>query len=266
MQRVALGAVSRTAVGVARVRAYESSRDDRLFDDPYAAAFVAAAGTDGGPREQPTPERRRLAFHIIIRTRYYDDYLLDAAESGCRQVVLLAAGLDARGFRLGWPPGTRLFEIDLPEVLAVKEGVLADQRAQPRCERHVVAADLTGDWLAALTAAGFDPGEPTAWLVEGLLVYLARDDARALLTALTGASASGSTLAFERGSGAAAVTARDTDAVTSLWRDGAGADVAQWLAGLGWDVTVDNLGDVARALDRPTSQPTESAFLRLTKR
>jgi len=264
---VAIEAVSKTAIGVARVRAYESSREGALFDDPYAAAFVTAAGPDGASQEEPTEQRRRLAFHVIIRTRYYDDYLRDAVTAGCRQVVLLAAGLDTRAFRLDWPAGTRLFEIDLPALLEVKETVLREQGAQPRCDRHVVAADLTGDWLAALTDAGFDPTARTAWLVEGLLVYLARDDARQVLTTITNASAPGSTLAFERGSGAAAaVTAADTEAVTSLWRGGAGDDVAQWVEGLGWDVTVDNLGEVAAAYGRPTSRPTESAFLRLSKR
>jgi methyltransferase (TIGR00027 family) len=260
-------AVSRTAVGVARVRAYESSRDGKLFDDPYAAAFVAAAGVDGESSEAAaTDERRRLAFHVIIRTRYYDDYLLRAVASGCRQVVLLAAGLDARAFRLDWPAGTQLFEVDLPAVFEVKERVLREHGAHPRCARRVIAADLTADWLAALQAQGFDAAAPTAWLVEGLLVYLGRDDARQLLSTVSDASAAGSTLAFERGSGASAVTASDTAAVTTLWRDGAGSDVAELMHGLGWQVTVDNLGDVARDLGRPTSRPTESAFLRLTKR
>jgi methyltransferase (TIGR00027 family) len=261
---MALQAVSRTAVGVARVRAYESSRDDRLFDDPLAAAFVEAAGADAMPDETPTPQRRALAFHVIIRTRYYDDCLRDAVASGCRQVVLLAAGLDARGFRLDWPVGTRLFEVDLQEVFTVKEQVLAKSGAAPRCERLVVPADLTGDWLEALHAAGFEPAQRTAWLVEGLLVYLGRDDARKLLETVTAASVAGSTLAFERGGGSGAAT--DIDGVTTLWRGGAGDDVAEWLTELGWLVSVDNLADVAAGYGRATSRPTESAFVRAARR
>ena len=246
-----------------------------MFDDPYAAAFAAAAGPPSGGEhpddtEPASPQRQALAFQVIIRTRYYDEYLRAAVDAGCRQVVLLAAGLDTRAFRLSWPDGTTVFEADLPDLLEVKEQVLADTGARPQSQRVVVAVDLRADWLSALTAAGFDQSQPTAWLVEGLLVYLETDDARALLHTVTDASAAGSRLAFERGAhvrdpAADDRAADDTAAVTSLWRGGVGDDIEQWLTEQGWTVTVDNLGDVAAAYGRAPSRPTTSGFVRAAR-
>jgi hypothetical protein len=129
-----LRGVEKTALGVAMVRARESRREDRLFDDPYAQAFVDAA--PGAFPEEPATSEERAAlgpmaslgavfyFHGVIRTRFFDDYLTAAVAAGCSQVVLLAAGLDTRAFRLAWPENTRVFEVDLPDVLAFKETVL----------------------------------------------------------------------------------------------------------------------------------------------
>ena len=179
--------------------------------------------------------------------------------------MLLAAGLDTRAFRLPWPERTTVFEADLPDLLEVKERVLTDIGAQAQCERVVVPVDLREDWLHALADAGFDSEQPTAWLVEGLFVYLEIQDARALLTTVSGASAPGSGLSFERSAATRDVTASDTDAVTSLWRGGVGDDVEEWLAGKGWTVTVDNLGDVAAAYGRAPSRATASGFVRASR-
>ena len=235
-----------------------------MFDDLYAAAF-AAADPHPAADEPPSPQRQALAFQVVIRTRYYDDYLLAAAADGCRQVVVLAAGLDTRAFRLPWPEGTTVFEVDLPDLLVVKEQLLTDVGGQPQCERRVVPADLREDWLSAVVGAGFDPRQPTAWLVEGLLVYLETPDARALLTTVSTASAPGSRLSFERSAATRDLSAADTDAVTSLWRGGAGDDVERWLVTQGWAVTVDNLGDMAAAYGRAPSRPTTSGFVRASR-
>jgi Leucine carboxyl methyltransferase len=157
-----LSGLSKTALGMARVRAAESRRPDRLFDDPYASAFVGTF-----PEEQVitgglSSLGAAFFFHGAIRTRFFDDHLLAATAAGCRQVVLLAAGLDTRAFRLAWPDGVRLFEVDLPEILGVKERVLAEQKAVPRCRRTVVPADLRADWPAAVIAEGFQPARTTA--------------------------------------------------------------------------------------------------------
>jgi methyltransferase (TIGR00027 family) len=147
-----LAGVSETALGAAEMRAEESRRTDRLFDDPYAAAFVEAA-PPLFPDIPSIADDAALAALIeasitgvAIRTRFYDDYLSAASAAGCSQVVLLAAGLDTRAFRLGWPAGVRVFEIDLPGLFAFKERVLAGLGAIPRCERTVVAVDLREDW------------------------------------------------------------------------------------------------------------------------
>jgi len=254
-----LGAVSRTAIGVARVRARESARADRLFDDPYAAVF-AALGEQ--PTEAPSPARLAIAFQIIIRTRFYDDWLAAQTAGGVRQVVLLGAGLDTRAFRLGWPEGTRVFELDLPPVLEVKDRCLTDVGAEPACDRVTIPADVTGEWLPGLAAAGFDRGAATAWLAEGLLVYLDQQQAAHVLDVVTQASAPGSALATERTSGAAArLTAPDMKATTDLWQGGLGERIDAFLAERDWKVQAHLLSDVAARLGRPMSRPSDSGFL-----
>ncbi|WP_211240841.1 SAM-dependent methyltransferase [Hamadaea tsunoensis] len=263
----AMPGVSQTAIGVAMVRAYESSRPDRLFDDPYARDFVRAA-----PRE--FVERRRadvdhaqgvpslavvVGFSAIIRTRYFDDYLLAAARD-TDQVVLLAAGLDTRAYRLDWPPGVRLFEVDLPQILAFKARVLGEKGATPRCERREVAADLRFDWATALTAAGFDPARPTAWLVEGLLIYLTHEEAAALLTTVGGLSADGSRLAFEHSS-YNGTARRGLDHYVALWKGGLGPEAPRWLAEHGWDPHPDERVDVARGYGRRPPPGLRGTFI-----
>jgi methyltransferase (TIGR00027 family) len=236
--------VSRTAIGVARLRALESRRPDRLFDDPYAAAFVpegtADAATDSVFRQ-----------HVAVRTRFYDDYLLT---SGCRQVVLLAAGLDTRAFRLPWPPGIRLFELDLPELVAYKEDVLASRRAEPRCERTVIGVDLRDDWPARLVSAGFRIAEPTAWLVEGLLVYLSAADAANLLSRVTELSAPGSGISCEHHDRPRTTTGQERDPrlrrLLALWQGGLGTRTAAWLAEHDWHVEVHDGQRLARSYGR----------------
>ncbi|MEV4317437.1 SAM-dependent methyltransferase [Actinocrispum sp. NPDC049592] len=244
--------VSRTAIGVARLRAFESQRPDRLFNDPYAAAF---AGT-------PTDADSVFRLHVAIRTRFYDDYLLS---SGCRQVALVAAGLDTRAFRLDWPADTHLFELDLPDLLAYKEKVLTTEGAKPRCERTLVPVDLREDWPTPLVDAGFRPEEPTAWLIEGLLVYLSAEDAAKVLTRVTNLSAPGSTLSCEH---------RDrernpnrepaTEAMrrlVSLWQGGLGTRNAAWLTDHGWQVTTHDGMALAESYGRAEPGYRVSNFL-----
>src|SRR3954452_11864422 len=143
-----LPGVSRTAIGVARVRAAETVRAEPLFTDPYADAFVHAAGADCVTPDAATltEEQRRwragIVFHITMRTRFFDDYLRQAVADGCGQVVVLGAGLDTRAFRIDWPAGLRWFEIDLPQVLAFKQTVLEGAEGSPRCDRRGPAAEL----------------------------------------------------------------------------------------------------------------------------
>jgi methyltransferase (TIGR00027 family) len=198
-----------TAILVTGARATESARPDRLFDDPFARAFVEAASAaspaiaqalaQGSPDEAVNQARRNS---IAVRTRCCDDYLLAAARSGCRQVVLLAAGLDARAFRLSWPEGVSLWELDMPQVFAFKERVLADHAATPSCQRTVVPADLREDWPHTLRKdGGFNPGQPTAWLIEGLLMYLDEGERDLLLDRVGALSSAGSRIALDHSPG-----------------------------------------------------------------
>jgi methyltransferase (TIGR00027 family) len=269
--------VGRTALGVAMVRAQESRRSDRLFDDPYAAAFLAAA-PGVFDREQRAARAGTggmaawgAAFwaHAVLRTRFFDDYLLDATGRSIRQVVLLAAGLDTRAYRLTWPAGTCLYELDLPEVLDFKQRVLAEQAAWPGCDRRVVASDLRGDWTTPLSAAGLRADEPTGWLLEGLLIYLSADEAAHLLTAVGELSAAGSRVAFEfddLGTDTMREQARATPAMAeyaALWRGGL-PDAPGWLAEHGWRPEVHHRAAVAVHYGRPDSGRSTGGFVTAT--
>ncbi|WP_096290147.1 class I SAM-dependent methyltransferase [Mycobacterium ahvazicum] len=196
--------VGATATMVAAHRAL--SHDEKLIDDPYAAALVRAVGIDvyvrmvdgqipvGGDAEF---DPRRTAEGMACRTRFYDQYFLAAARSGVAQAVILASGLDARAYRLPWPAGTVVYEVDLPDVIEFKTLTLGDLGAQPTAQRRAVAVDLRDDWAGALQAAGFDPTAPSAWSAEGLLVYLPDEAQDTLFDHITELSAPGSQLAFE---------------------------------------------------------------------
>jgi methyltransferase (TIGR00027 family) len=257
--------VTRTALGVARIRAAETMRADGLFADPLAARFVAAApdvNDDRGSEDAARAAvRRALVGHVIVRTRFFDDYLIESCAGGIRQVVLIAAGLDTRAFRLDWPAGVHVFELDLPELVEFKEGVLRATSARAGCERVVVPVDLRSDWVAPLIAAGFDPSAPTAWLVEGLLVYLKRNDAERLLQTVGECSAAGSVLGLESGDAAARLAAESGRAgVTELWAGGMGGAAADWLDAHGWQVTRHAHDEVARGYGRPGDE-SSSGFL-----
>ncbi|YCK39272.1 SAM-dependent methyltransferase [Actinomadura sp. ATCC 39365] len=249
-----MNGVARTAVGAAWLRARESERPDRLFEDPYAGAFVAAA--DAGPPDAGRGSGAGDLFsdHLVFRTRFFDDHLSD---SGCDQVVLLAAGLDARAFRLDWPPGVRLFELDLPELLAFKDGVLRGLAATARCERVPVPVDLREDWPGSLRAAGFDPARPTAWLIEGLLIYLSPAEAGRLLDGVRALSAAGSRLAFEYDPAAAALLAErartmpELRRIATLWKGGPGEDAVARLTARGWRVRTVDASTLATRYGRP---------------
>jgi methyltransferase (TIGR00027 family) len=261
-----LTGVEKTALGVALIRARETLRPDRLFADPYAQAFVDAApelvtqrtaSRGGAPAtDAPGQVRRSLYRQAVLRTRFYDDFLVSAVGQGCQQVVLLAAGLDTRAFRLGFGHQVRLFELDLPGVLAFKTRVLAEAGATAQCARTVVPGDLRADWPAELVKAGYAPGDRTAWLIEGLMIYLTPAEAGNLLAAVTGLSAAGSQLSFEYSAGAASALVSRAQAMptlheyASLWKGGLGCEASGWLAGHGWLPQTHSLAEVARSCGR----------------
>jgi methyltransferase (TIGR00027 family) len=196
--------VGATATMVAAQRALAS--DAGLIDDPFAAPLVRKVGIDVYTRlvngEIPVTDEidfdpARMGRGMAVRTRFYDRFFVDATRSGIRQVVIVAAGLDARAYRLPWPQGTVVYEVDLPDVIEFKTSTLSELGAVPTAERRTVAVDLRDDWPAALQAAGFDPQAPSVWSAEGLVVYLPPEAQDALFANITALSAPKSQLASE---------------------------------------------------------------------
>jgi methyltransferase (TIGR00027 family) len=200
-----LAGVGLTAIGVALIRARESERVDRLFDDPYARLFADSAEqafSDLGAPAGAAATWARMQ-HLVddfyddraLSSKFFDDYLLEACQAGCAQVVIVGAGLDTRALRLPLPTHTETFEIDLPAMFDFKEKVLSGAAALHPGRRHTVATDLRGDWELDLRAQGFRDDLPTAWLEEGVLPYLPDDDARSVLSTITSLSPARSRLA-----------------------------------------------------------------------
>jgi len=198
--------VGATATAVAASRAMASQNPNPLLNDPWADPLVRAVGIDTfvklidgetGHTDDPLLNRRAMNEQITVRTRFFGDLFVQAGESGIRQAVILASGLDTRAYRLPWPADTTVFEIDQPQVIAFKTRTLADLGAEPTAERTTVAIDLREDWPAALVEAGFDPKLPTAWSAEGLLVYLPPDAQDRLFDNIVALSAPGSRIATE---------------------------------------------------------------------
>jgi methyltransferase (TIGR00027 family) len=198
--------VGATATAVAASRAAASRGPAPLLDDPYAEPLVRAVGIDHFVKivdgelfaeDDPVLNRRAMNEQIAVRTRFFDDFFTAATDSGVRQAVILASGLDTRAYRLDWPAGTTVFELDQPQVIEFKTRTLAELGAEPTAQRRTVAIDLRDDWPKALLDNGFDPKQPTAWIAEGLLVYLPPEAQDRLLDAVTALSAPGSRVATE---------------------------------------------------------------------
>lgn len=185
--------LSSTAYWTASVRALESARPDHLFEDPWAEALAGLEGERWLAGRSP-----ESVLPIVLRTRYFDDYLQRiVCEEAVRQVVLLAAGLDTRAYRLHWPAGTVFFELDQPAVMQYKTRVLAELQAQPACERQVIEQDLTDPWQAALLQVGFQPDLPSLWLLEGFMFYLPTTTIQVILADVSKIAAPGSWLGFD---------------------------------------------------------------------
>jgi methyltransferase (TIGR00027 family) len=192
--------VGATALGVAWSRSQESRTECALFTDPYAQLFIDAAMGRGWkqPPKYMVDRIRSIGGYAASRTKWYDEFFIAAGANGIDQAVILAAGLDARAWRLPWVDGTVLYEIDQPKVLDFKTQTLAQHDAQPSVSRYVaVPTDLRHDWPKALRDAGFDAGVPTAWAAEGLLPYLPADAQDLLFERISELSAPGSRIGIE---------------------------------------------------------------------
>jgi methyltransferase (TIGR00027 family) len=291
--------VGATATMVAAARAAASRRPDPVIDDPFAEPLVRAVGLDlftkvaSGELDFADVDDGagfpRMVDTFAARARFYDDYFAAAGSAGVRQVVIVASGLDARPYRLSWPTGTTLYEIDQPEVIEFKTATLSGLGAVPGAEHHPVGIDLREDWPAALQKAGFDATAPTAWLAEGVLIGFLPPEAEVrLLDNVTALSAAGSKFAADYGSvrGQTEEQQRQAQMMTDRWREhgldlhipdltypGEHTDVAAHLQADGWDTATFGLADLFAAAgiapleaETQTSAPASIGFVRATRR
>jgi methyltransferase (TIGR00027 family) len=252
--------VGATATMVAASRAIASQGPDPLLDDPLADPLVRAVGLppfirllDGevsfDDGDDPSHARRTRVEQMAVRTRFFDDFFIAATEAGVRQAVILASGLDTRAYRLRWPAGTVVYEIDQPEVIDFKTRTLADLGANPTAQRRTVSIDLRDDWPTALRQQGFDVSQPAAWSAEGLLPYLPPEAQDRLFDNITALSAPGSQLATEHISDPDAFSEESVRRIGERWQragfdlnpadlfyQGERSIVIDYLTGHGWQV------------------------------
>jgi methyltransferase (TIGR00027 family) len=265
-----------TLVAAGRARATRAN----LINDHFAEPLVRAVGIDFFTRwatgelaaaDVDIPSSfwgmQQMTDLLTVRTRYFDNFVVKATSAGIRQVVILASGLDARGYRLAWPADTVVFEIDQPEVLAFKAATLADLKAAPTADLRTVPIDLRLDWPNALREAGFDATRPSAWTAEGLLPFLPGEAQDRLLDNITALSVETSQLASE-----VALVSNDGEKlfdslndVTKRWRDhgfdielgelgyvGQRNDLADYLDRRGWRSVRKQLQELLIEADLPT--------------
>jgi methyltransferase (TIGR00027 family) len=271
--------VGSTALGVAAARAAETDSENPLIRDPFARAFLEAAG-DGMWSLMANPTKsdeltdlepdvrahmRVMIDFMAVRTAFFDEYFLNAAAAGVRQVVILAAGLDARAWRLPWPDDTTVYELDQAKVLEFKLTTLQQRGAQPTSKLVSVAVDLRQDWPKALQEAGFDPARQTVWSAEGLLRYLPAQAQDLLFERIQALSPTGSWLAVNAPaqgaldpdllarqrdqshrfrSAASRVLDTDVPDVEDLWYPEERTDVVAWLTAHGWDASATTMSEM----------------------
>ena len=270
-----------TALNVATARALEAQKPDPLVIDSFAEVFCrAVGGTTADVLDGKNPDHQLKTpdwgAHFVnfqgARTKYFDDYFRQAADAGVRQVVILAAGLDSRAYRLSWPDGTTIYELDRPQILDFKREVLAGHAAQPDAERREVAVDLREDWPQALRDSGFDAEKPSAWIAEGLLLYLPADAQEQLFTGIDALAGPGSHAAVEDSSPMspeelragvneerAARAQGDDRLFFQLVYNEQHAPADRWLDEHGWTAVATPLADYLRELGRPVPGPESDA-------
>ncbi|HUO37594.1 MAG TPA: SAM-dependent methyltransferase [Mycobacterium sp.] len=288
--------VGATATMVAAARAAATRRG--IIHDQFAAPLVSAVGLDlftkvaAGEMDFADLGEdawfRRMTDVFAARAKYYDDFFNTAAQAGIRQVAIVASGLDSRAYRLPWPSGTTVYEIDQPEVIEFKTATLTKLGAAPTANRRTVGIDLRQDWPAALEAAGFEAAQPTAWNAEGLMIgFLPSEAQDRLLDNITALSAPASRFAGDYGT----MTEPSDDiheqmaAIADRWRDhgvdidvadltytGNNHDVAEYLQARGWDTVQATLDDLLADAGLPPLQgndtngaPTSILYVRATR-
>lgn len=285
--------VGATATMVAAARARASKESNPLIVDPFAAPLVRAVGVDFFTKladgeialtDGAASTAALMTTAMAVRTKFFDDFFLtatgggnssNAASDGVRQAVILASGLDSRPYRLPWPDGTVVYEIDQPKVIEFKTATMTDIGATPTAERRTVGIDLREDWPAALRRSGFDESKPTAWSAEGLLAYLPPDAQDRLFDHITALSAPGSQLATEFHPDAGATIGERAATLRSEWQEhgfdvnladlfyeGERNPVVEYLTGHGWQVSARTRPEVFAAYGKEFPDTDEVAPLR----
>jgi methyltransferase (TIGR00027 family) len=278
--------VGATATMVAAARAMASRAPDPLIDDPFAEPLVRAVGLeffvkliDGEvsmmESDDPNFNPLRVIDVMAVRTKFFDDFFLTSTTAGIRQAVILASGLDSRAYRLPWPPGTVVYEIDQQAVIGFKTGTLSALGAKPAAEHRPVAVDLRDDWPAALRANGFDASQPTAWSAEGLLAYLPPDAQDRLFDHITALSANGSRVATEFHPDGPAAMAERQKVMADKWKErgldldlstlmyhGERTPATDYLASHGWRLSTQTRTEVFAAYGREMADDEATAALR----
>lgn len=269
--------VGATALFVAAARALEANKPNPLVVDPYAEIFCRAVGGEWADvLDGNAPQNKLMSDfgeHFVnyqaARTKYFDDYFYAAADAGVRQVVIPASGLDSRAYRLAWPEETVVFELDQPQVLQFKRDVLTDRGEASTAERREIPVDLRDEWAGALLESGFNPSKPSAWLVEGLLVYLPAAAQGELFTGIDGLAARGSQVAVDDGkpfSDELYRAAREQERASedsshffSLIYNEQHAPAIEWFTDHGWQGTAIELPEYCRRIGRGVPGPGSEA-------
>jgi methyltransferase (TIGR00027 family) len=265
--------VGTTATLVATARALANRAG--LINDPFAEPLVRAAGMDffsrvasGDLALSDLGDDNGFALLtdlFAVRTRFFDNFLTDAGRVGIRQAVILASGLDARPYRLWWPAGTTVFEIDQPQVIDFKTQTLRGLGTAPATNRRAVGIDLRRDWPEALRRIGFDATEPTVWIAEGLFIgFLPPATQDRLLDNVTALSARGSRVAIDYLPDRDRPLVSQEHALAERWRaygfegdmgeltyPDEGHDAAESLAALGWKTMVTGIAELFTATGLP---------------
>ena len=261
--------VGATATMVAAARALASEDTDPIISDPFAAPLVRAVGIDFFTRvvdgeispadagENDATELQTETDSIAVRTRFFDEFFVNAAAAGIHQAVILAAGLDSRAYRLNWPAGSVVYEVDQPQVVMFKTETMAELGAEPTAQRRTVSIDLREDWPTALRDSGFDDTKPSAWSAEGLLMYLPPEAQDRLFDHITALSAPGSQLATEYHPDTSSTMAERSQMMNDQWAslgcdvdlsglfyEGERNNVADYLGDRGWQLNARNRRDL----------------------
>jgi methyltransferase (TIGR00027 family) len=279
--------VGATATMVAAARALATEETDPIINDPFAAPLVRAVGIEfftrvvdgdielGDAGLDGTAELQTETDSLAVRTRFFDEFFTDAAAAGIEQSVILAAGLDSRAYRLNWPAGSTVYEVDQPQVVAFKTDTMAALCAEPTAQRRTVSIDLRDDWPAALRDSGFDDTKPSAWSAEGLLMYLPPEAQDRLFDHITALSAPGSRIATEYHPDNGSTMAERGKAMSDRWAnvgcdvdlsglfyEGDRNNVADYLSERGWDVLARNRRDLFGEYGRVYPDDDELAAFR----